>query len=181
MHVFRLVDGGRVDRMIAFDSLPKRLLTGIKKKDLDGYPRYWKAWLKDNNSVHKVKRWNPELEKFDEVHETFTFMLDYKQINEDREKWQAITNYIRKAVDLSVRLMDKIEDMAIPVAKDAVSELSIEPEMVPIIPVPLEAGEREPAPKIIKPSEATEAIVPHETISEEPKRRGRPKKVAVEA
>ena len=173
MHVFRLVDGGRVDKMIAFDSLPKRLLTGIKKKDLDGYPRYWKAWLKDNNSVHKVKRWNPEMEKFDEVSETFTYMLDYKLINEDTQKWQAITNYVRKAVDLSVRLMDKIEDMAIPVAKDATSELSIEPEMVPIIPIPLEAGEREPAPKIIVPESVA--------VEAEPKRRGRPKKEVVEA
>lgn len=176
MQVFRLVDGGRVDRMIAFDALPKRLLTGIRKKDLDGFPRYWKSWLKDNECVHAVKRWNGELEKFDLINETFTYVLDYKSINEDREKWEAITNYVRKAVDLKVRLKDKIEDMAEPLAKDCYSEMSIEPEQVPVIPVPLELREKEEAPKIITP---TEAAV--EEVAVAPKRRGRPKKVAAEA
>lgn len=175
MNVFRLVDHGYVDRMIAFDSLPKRLLAGIKMKDIEGYPRYWKEWLREHDAIHKVKKWNADLLKHDEVWETFTYVLDYKIINTDREKWQAITNYVRKAVDLEVRLMDKIEDMAIPVAKDANSELAIEPEQVPIIPVPLEFKEKEEAPQIIKSEGEVEPPV-------EVKRRGRPpKKVALEA
>lgn len=176
MNVFRLVNPGYVDKMIAFDALPKRLLTGIKTKDLEGYPRYWKAWLKENGAVHKVKRWNPEELKVEEKEETFTYLLD-SLINEDKQKWQAITNYVRKAVDLSVRLMDKIDDMAIAVAKDSHSELSIEPEQVPIIPVPLElAPVAEPA-RIIRSKEIEEP----EAFVEAPKKRGRPKKVVVEA
>lgn len=176
MHVFRLVEAGRVDKMIAFDSLPKRLLTGIPMKDLDGFPRYWKAWLKENGCVRTVKRWNAETQRHDEMVETFTFKLDYRLINEDREKWQAISNYVRKAVDLKVRLMDKIEDMAIALAKDSYSELGIEPEQVPIIPIPLEGAEVQEAPRIIRPSE-TEMEVP----LVEKKKPGRPKKVSVEA
>lgn len=174
MQVVRLVDAGYVDKMIAFDELPKELFRGVRMKDLEGYPRYWKAWLKENNAIRKVKKWNADLQKFDEVWETFTYVLDYKFINEDKQKWQEITNYVRKAVDLKVRLLDKIDDMAVPVAKDAHSELSIEPENVPIIPVPLEV-KMEP-PEIIKPHETIEA-----PVMQEPKRRGRPPKVALGA
>lgn len=178
MNVFRLINPGYVDKMIAFDSLPDRLLQGIRTKDLEGYPRYWKVWLKQNGALHTVKRWNEETRQYEEKEETFTFMLD-SLINEDKQKWQAITNYIRKAVDLSVRLMDKIDDMALPVAKDSHSELSLEPEQVPVIPVPLElAHEAEPA-RIIRPKEAEEEEMP--LAAEAPRKRGRPKKVTVEA
>lgn len=171
MNVFRLIDSGRVDKIIAFDSLPKRLLNGIRTKDLEGFPRYWRSWLKDNGSVQTVERWDAENMKSKHVEETFTYLLNYKDVNQDIEKWQAICNYIRKAVDLTVRLMDRIEDMAIPLAKDAISELSIEPEQVPIIPVPLELAERPEAPRIIRSTE--EAIAEVEVA---PKKRGRPKK-----
>lgn len=165
MNVFRLVNPGRVDKMIAFDTLPKRLCSGIKTKDLKGYPRYWRTWLKEHDAVHTVKRWNTQELKHDEVEETFTYVLDM-MVNEDKEKWQAITNYVRKAVDLSVRLMDKMDDMAIPLAKDSYTEINIEPEQVPVIPVPLE---------LIKGVQELPQIV-----EVEKKKPGRPKKVAVE-
>lgn len=179
MQVFRLVNPGYVDKMIAFDSLPKRLLQGLKMKELDGYPRYWKAWLKDNGATRRVKRWSAEVDQYVEIDESFTYMID-TLINEDKEKWQAITNYVRRAVDLSVRLLDKIDDMAVRVAKDSYSELSLEPEQVPIIPVPLELAPKPEPARIIRPKETVEeAAVP--VVAEAPKRRGRQKKVAVEA
>ena len=180
MQVMRLVDPGRVDKIIAFDSLPKRLLTGIQTKGLDGFPRYWKAWLKDNGSMHKVKRWNAETQRHDDIEETFTYILNFKTVNNDTEKWQTISNYVRKAVDLKVRLMDKIEDMAIAFAKDSYSELSIEPEQVPVIPIPLEASEVQEAPRIIRPSEMKDGEQSTETVIVK-KKPGRPKKIAVEA
>ncbi len=172
MQVLRLVDPGYVDRMIAFDTLPASLFRGVRMKDLEGYPRHWKNWLKDHNAIRVVKRWNEDLGKPVEVEETFTYILDYKFINDDKQKWQEITNYIRKAVDLKIRLLDKIEDMAVPVAKDAHSELGIEPENVPIIPIPLSATRQEAPPEIVKPGEE---------VTIEPKRRGRPPKIAVGA
>lgn len=165
MNVFRLIDGGQVDKIIAFDELPKSMLKGIKTKAFDGFPSFWKRWAKENSSIRVVSRLDSETGVRSEVEEPCTFMLDYKTTNEDKEKWQEITNYVRRAVDLSVRLMDKIEDMAVKLAKDPYSELSIEPENVPIIPIPAKA-------KVVVDVDA-DVDVPA-------KRPGRPKKVAVE-
>lgn len=185
MNCFRLVNPGFVDKMIMFDTLPKRLCAGIKMKDLEGFPRYWRAWLKENGCVRKVSRWNAEQGCPIEHEETFTYILDYKTINEDRERWEAITSYIRRAVDLKVRLMDKIEDMARPLANDPHSELSAEPEQVPIIPIPVELAEKEAAPRIIRTAEDKVILEPVTTMKEPAvvpaKKRGRPKKAAVEA
>lgn len=121
VNVFRLVREGRPDRYIVFDELPKRLLKNIPKLEISqsGLPREWK--------------------KFSPIH----YILHIFSINADKEKWQEITSFVRKAVDLKTRLLDKIEDMAIPIAQDSKSEITLSPEeLVPII-IPVEFQEKE--------------------------------------
>lgn len=164
MNVFRLVDGGQVDRMIAFDSLPENLTAGIKTKPFDGFPSFWKKWALENNSLRMVPFSNPKTGERTSVKEPCAFILDYKLVNDDKQRWQEIVNYVKKAVDLSVRLMDKIEDMAVPLAKDCYSELSIEPDQVPVIPIPQE--------------EEDQTVMANEQVVVVRKKPGRPKKVA---
>ena len=114
MQVFRLVVPGRVDKVIAFDSLPERIVKGIRTAAPSGLPRHWREFA-------------PHF-----------FVLEYIDLNRDIEKWQEITQYVRKAVSLSVRLMDKIEDMAVKMAPDSHAPLELEPEDVPVIIIPVE-------------------------------------------
>lgn len=114
MQVFRLVVPGRVDKVIAFDSLPERLVKGIRTGEPSGLPRHWREFAP----------------KF--------FILEYLDLNRDIEKWQEITQYVRKAVSLSVRLMDKMEDMAKKMAPDSHAPIELEPEEVLVIPIPEE-------------------------------------------
>lgn len=168
MHVFRLVEGGVVDKMIAFDSLPNYMVRGIKTKPFDGFQSFWKRWAKEHESTRTMSVLDPETGIKSDQEQPCTFMLDYKMVNEDKQKWQEITNYVRKAVDLSVRLMDKIEDMAIKLSKDSYSELDIEPEQVPIISLP--------KPVSAKVEDKDEPVAAAEPIKKKP---GRPKKIAV--
>lgn len=186
MQVFRLVDGGKVDRMIAFDSLPDRIIKGIRTKDLAGLPRYWAKWMKEVGSLRPVMRTetiqNPDRSYTFKYHPAGTepccFTLDYKLINEDKQKWEEISNYLRRTVDQTTRLMDKIEDMAAPMAPDCASELAIEPEDIPVIKVP---------PEIVEQKDPAELIAPGEQLNEDqvlvdqPKKRGRPRKTLVGA
>lgn len=168
MQVFRLVNGGEVDRMIAFDALPERLLTNIKTKPFDGFPRFWLAWAKEKGSMAKFSRAIAD-GKREIVDRPCTYILDYKTVNQDKEAWEAITAYVRRAVDLKVRLKDKLADMAAPLSKDSYSELSLEPEDVPVIPVPVELITKQDD---LEPAE----IITTENVSDAPKKRGRPKK-----
>jgi len=172
MNVFRLVNGGAVDRIIAFDTLPKRLTNGLHTKPMDGFPRFWHKWLIENKSTQTITVVNPETGIAEHKEQPCTYLLDYKIVNADIQKWQEITNYVRKAVDLSVRLMDKIEDMAAPFAKDCLSELSLEPEQVPVIPIPSEVKRADPVDDSVNVM-AEESAIPVK------KKIGRPKKVAV--
>ncbi len=174
MQVFRLVNGGAVDKIIAFDELPKRLVFGIKTKPMDGFPRFWHRWLIENKSTQTVSLINKETGIKEDHEQPCTYLLEYKVVNADIEKWQEITNYVRKAVDLSVRLMDKIEDMAKPFAKDSASELALEPEEVPIIPIPSEIKVSIELPRSKEAVMAVDVAVP--VIKKKP---GRPKKVTV--
>lgn len=155
MQVFRLVQSGNVDKVIGFDELPKRLLAGVEMRPPEGLPRHWKAFIGDHEkytppSMEK----NPITGKVEPVGEKmeiapFFFVLDYKEINKDKERWQEIQSFVRRAVELKFRLLDKLEDMAMPMAPDANSELKLEPEDLEasgaIIPIPLEFQEKTPA------------------------------------
>jgi hypothetical protein len=141
MQIFRLVVAGTVDRVLGFDSLPESILTGVRRGPASGFPRHWREFL-------GVKHGDTKAEPF--------FILDYSSRNADKEKWQEISSYVKRNVDPSVRLLDKLEAMAEPLAQDTQSDLTLEPEEVPMIPLPVREpalvgggseAEAEPAPK----------------------------------
>lgn len=155
MQVFRLVQTGFVDKVIAFDDLPKRLLDGIEMKSPDGLPRHWKAFVGEHEKYTPPSaEKNPATGKVEMVGEKreigpYFFVLNYKEINKEIERWQEISSFVRRAVNLKFRLLDKIEDMAIPFSTDAASEIKLEPEHLEeqgaIIPIPIEFQEKTPA------------------------------------
>lgn len=120
MQVFKLVDPGRVDRVIAFDTLPEKMVQGIKKMAAKGFPRAWLDFLGVN--------------KNDETAQPF-FILDFRTVNRDREKWQEIQNFVRRSTDKNFRLLDNLYDMAKPLASDSYSSLELEPEDILVIPI----------------------------------------------
>jgi hypothetical protein len=187
MQVFKLVRGGFVDNLIAFDSLPERLLKGIRTRDMAGLPRYWANWLKEKGSVRPVFKTQTEVLENRNLKVTHTpngeepcfWILEFQDLNQDKEKWSEISSYVRQAVDTTVRLKDRIEDMAKPMAPDSKAPMDIEPDDIPVIGVPAEVAQKA-EPAAIRASE--EVITPTgDSIAQESKRRGRPKKVAVEA
>lgn len=186
MQVFKLVNGGFVDKMIAFNSLPKRILSGVRTRDIAGMPRYWGKWLEDNGCTRDVFKTETETRPDRSLHVTRTvmgkepcfYLLDYTDLNVDKEKWQEIGNYVRKAVDTKFRLLDKLEDMAKKMAPDSHAQLDLEPEDIPVIIIP---AEEETVSRETKKEEMF--LTPQGDVADAtvPKRRGRPKKVAVEA
>lgn len=161
IQVFKLVDPGRVDRVIAFDSLPLPMLTGITRGTANGLSGSWVNYL-------GVKRNDKTANPF--------YVLDFRTINRDKEKWQEISNYVRRSTDKNFRLMDNLYDMAKPMAPDSHSSVELEPEDVLIIPVLTEEEEIE--------EEVIESIKPEPKVVapvEEVKKRGRPKKEVIPA
>lgn len=155
MHVFRLVQTGFVDKVIAFDELPKRLLAGVDMRKPDGLPRHWKTFIGDQaKTTAPSAEKNPVTGKVDLIGggteiAPFFYVLYYKEINKDIERWQEICGFVRRVVDLKFRLMDKLEEMALPMSTDANAELKLEPEDLEtngaIIPIPVEFQEKSPA------------------------------------
>jgi len=183
LQVIRLVTPGRVDSLIAFDALPKRFLVGVKKRDESG-TLMLREWLKQQGCVETRVSQVVDPETGDKVkveyRYPFTYTLEYATVNADKEKWLDIVSYVRRAVDPSFRLLDKIELMARQAAVDSYQEFSLEPADIPVIPVPSE---------IVKPSisartleapvvERAEEIAEKEEVEILKKKRGRPKKVA---
>lgn len=123
MQVFKLVLPGEPDRILAFDSLPKDLVQGIRRAPVEGLPRYWRKWF-ESTAAHDFKK---EPKPF--------HMLDYVYVNQDREKWGKITEYARKMSPETFRLMDKLEDMGKPLAVNSHAEVSLEPDDVVVIPL----------------------------------------------
>jgi hypothetical protein len=172
MQVFRLVRPGEPDKVIAFDELPKRLTDGLTKIEPNGMPRHWSSYLKEIGSTFKKTVWDAVELKNSEIEVAGFFILDYIFVNKDKERWQEIVNYARKNCSAEIRLLDKFEDMAKPLADNSHSELSLEPEDIPIIKL-------EKLAKTVKSAEAPSAMV--EAVTEQSTvaplvRRGRPKK-----
>jgi hypothetical protein len=142
MQVFRLVKPGVVDKIIAFDALPDALMQNIRTRGLEGLSRDWRS-LSDKH-----------------------YVLEYQDVNQDKLKWQEIQSYVRRAVDRDFRLLDRLEDMALKMAPDAKSGVTLEPEDVERNVIPI--------PENVKVDEevAAEIVV---------KRRGRPRKDSVSA
>lgn len=120
MQVFRLVKGGIVDKMIRFDELPKNLLTGIRRGPLGGLPRYWAKELGVNPKDENARPF---------------FVLDYVYTNSDKNKWSEIVSHVRRNAPKEQRLLDQLDEMAVPMAPDSHSQLTLEFEDIPIIKV----------------------------------------------
>lgn len=155
MHVFRLVQSGLVDKIIAFEDLPKRMLDGVEMHLASGLPRHWRDFIGKQTKVTP-----PQPDKNAITGEVkmvcggtevgpFCYVLYYKEINKDMQRWQEISSFVRRVVSLQFRLMDKLEDMALPLATDAASEIKLEPEALEeqgaLIPIPVEFQEKTPA------------------------------------
>jgi hypothetical protein len=113
MQVVHLVTPGKVDKVLAFDELPGEFLKGIEScsaKD-SGFPRH--SW--DYAKMH--------------------YYLYYTFLNDHIKAWSLISHYVRTNVDKTFRLMDKLEQMAVPVAPNANQSATVEIEQVPVIPL----------------------------------------------
>jgi len=121
--MFKLVLPGEPDRIIAFDSLPKDLLAGIRRAPINGLPKYWRRWF-ENDAKHDFQK------------QPFPFyMLDYKLINKDKERWGQICEHVRKMTPDSFRLMDKLEEMGKRLANNCHAEVSLDPDEITVIPL----------------------------------------------
>lgn len=172
MQIIRLVKPGNVDRVIAFDSLPERLLVGIRSRSIEGLPREWRTTA--------TQFYNSDGKETYKGH----YYLEYKDVTRDIEKWEEIVSFVRRVVDPSVRLMDRVETMSIAMAPDAKSGVSIDPESIQVIPIPIEYQEKAIVKKkaeLENSDEPPKIIVPsaEHMMDNAPKRRGRPKRVAV--
>ncbi len=183
MQCFKLVNGGFVDKVIVFDSLPERLYKNVETRSTDGFPRAWARWLADIGSMRTVFKTETKVDlarnwtykKTAIGKEPCFFVLNYQDLNADREMWRNISEFIRMNAGPDVRLKEKIEDMAVALAPNSTTALNIEPEDVPVLPLPEE--------KVIEES-PIELVGQGETIivqESAPKKRGRPRKIAVEA
>ncbi len=180
---FKLVNGGFVDKVIVFDSLPERLYKNVQTRPADGFPRAWAKWLTDIGSTRTVFKTDTTVDlarNWTYKHtpigkEPCFFVLQYTDINADKEIWRNICEYLRLHVGPEVRLKEKIEEMAIALAGNPTQPLELETDQVPVIPIPSETVGAPSPVELVKPGET---ILVQETA---PKKRGRPKKVAVEA
>lgn len=157
LKVFRFM--GMPDKVLAFENLPESYSKPFELCRADGFPRHWKEWM---GKVDKKTPIPPEkdlltgqVRRFDPIVEqdSFFYLVDWN-LKQNEEKWQELTDYVRRSVDKEVRLMDKLEDMAKPLARDKSEGVSLEPEEVPVIQLPAEEQ------KII-------AAVPRRTIDKE--------------
>lgn len=179
----KLVNGGFVDKVIVFDSLPERLYKNIKTRAADGFPRAWAKWLAEIGSTRQVFKTETSVDlarnwKFTHTpigEEPCFFVLEYQDINSDKEAWRNICEFVRMSVGPEVRLREKIDDMAVALASNPTLSLELETEQVPVIPLPKEEAVEPSHRELVKPGE----VIIVEDLA--PKKRGRPKKVAVEA
>lgn len=180
MQCFKLVNSDFVDRVLVFDSLPKRFLANVETRAADGFPRAWAKWLASIESTRTVYSTetsvdlarNYTFKKTPMGQEPCFFVLNYLDLNADKQRWREISEYIRMNVGPEVRLKEKLEDMAIALAGNPTLPLSIEPDEVPVLPVPPEVHIEPSHKELIKPGET---IIVQEKA---PKKRGRPRKVA---
>lgn len=180
---FKLVNGGFVDKVIVFDELPERLLKNVRTKEAAGFPRAWAKWLVSIGSMRTVFKTDTTVDmarnyvyKHTPIgQEPCFFVLDYEDINADKQRWREICEHLRMNVGPEVRLKEKVEDMAMALAGNPTQPLSIEPEDIPVIPVPRETIKEPEHHELVKPGEQ---ILVNEPARKKP---GRPKKIAVGA
>jgi len=136
MQVFKLVLPGEPDRIIAFDELPDDLVKPLRRGPIEGFPRYWRKWF-ETEAKHDFKK---DPKPF--------YILDYKFINKDKETWGKIQEYCRKMTPDGFRLMDQLELMGKHLAPDSTSELTLDPDDIPIVPLhKVEIVDQKPEPR----------------------------------
>ena len=183
MQALKLVNGGFVDKVIVFNTLPEYLVKNIRTRAADGFPRAWARWLADIGSMRPVFKTETNVDlarnwtfKHTPIgQEPCFYVLEYTDLNSDKEAWRMICDFLKANCGPEVRLTEKIEDMALALAANSTQPLSVEPEDVPVIAVLAKAAVEPSHQELIKPGEQ---IIIQESA---PKKRGRPKKIAVEA
>lgn len=160
MQCFRLM--GMPDKVIAFDSLPETMMEGFELCRADGFPRHWKQWLGVKEKITKIP---PEkdfltgqVRKFDPIveNDSFFYLVDWTN-NPVMERWRDVCDYVRSHVAKETRLKDNLDDMALPLAPDKTSGVTLEPEEVVVIKI---------IPELISISQAVNQV-PRGTIEEE--------------
>jgi len=150
---------GMPDKVIAFDGLPKRFLEGFELCRADGFPRHWKEWLGKTEKITKippdkdfltgaVRKYDPIVEE-----DYYFYMVDWT-VNPVVEKWKELCEFVRTHVAKDVRLKEKIEDMALPLAPNKSDGINLEPEDVVVIPIPEEFQEKS-VKMVLPPSHMT--------------------------
>lgn len=185
MQAFKLVNAGFVDKVIIFDTLPDHLTQGIRTREVAGFPRSWAKFLGEIGSTRKV--FNTSTEKRGPGDYVYThkeigkeacfYVLEYTDLNADKEFWRAISEYLRMNCGPEIRLKERVEDMAIAMAPNSTSALAIEPEDIPVIVVTNGVVEVKKDNELVQHGET----ILVEEVAPVQKKRGRPKKVAVEA
>lgn len=151
--VFRLMD--MPDKVIAFDELPEDLLQGLELCDCSKLPKDWREFI---GMREKITRIPPDRDPFTGTMRTYTpisqkapyaYLID-RELNNDKEKWSEIESYVRRNAPREFRLMDRLSDMAKPMARDAHSELDLEPDQVVVIPLMKDAAVAEPPVVVVE-------------------------------
>jgi len=136
--VLRLM--GMPDKMIAFDELPADLLKDLEMQDEKAMPRYWREWIGKRTRTIEIKPYvdtmTRQLIKCAPLVEEgpFTWTVDW-EINSQKDAWSAIQSYVRQNVADGFRLLDRLEDMAKPLAPSVNEQITLEPEDIVIIPL----------------------------------------------
>lgn len=167
---FRIM--GMPDKVLAFDALPERLLKGFELCPADGFPRHWKEWLGKIKKETKippekdfltgqVRYYNPIVEE-----DSYFYLVDIT-LGPVMERWKEIGDFVRRTVSKEIRLTEKLEDMAKPLANNKTDGVTLEPEDVTIIPIPLEYQEKSDKLTIIGSTAGKEQNVPRATIETE--------------
>lgn len=145
--VIRLMD--MPDRVIAFDELPADLVEGLEMCDCSKLPKDWREFI---GVREKVTRIPPDRDPLTGTVRTYTpisqkapyaYLID-RELNGDKEKWSEIESYVRRNAPREFRLMDRLADMAKPMARDAHSELDLEADQVIVIPLMKDAAVAQP-------------------------------------
>lgn len=186
MQCFKLVNAGFVDKVIVFDTLPEYLIKNVRTREVSGFPRSWAKWLGEIGSTRKVYKTSTEkrgagdyvFTKTEIGKEPCFYVLEYSDINADKESWRAISEYLRMNCGPEIRLKEKVETMALALAPNSTSSLAVEPEDI------MEQAFIVVSEKVVELTKEEKIVQHGETILVEetaPKKRGRPKKVAVTA